>query len=279
MREDITFHDGKVMFFKESNFWDELLSRVTRETGTIYIATYNFNFNQYPRSFYEKLVGLANVGVDVRLLYATMTNATSDNLEVEEVFKNFVLCAQLEANHSKLFITDDFAFVGSANFSFGSNRNYESGVIFENKEIVEKIAKYYRSVLLENSEFLNVPQSFDPFVFLRGLLSATEDLRERELEEMYEEEIREIIPELRYLEDLKKYFKELNYLAPPEYDWFKLVMQLYDKEQVHKVQFEEFKRFLDNAHEYLTHAISFIDEQYRTIGRLELLKKAKVIKE
>lgn len=279
MREEISFHEGKVVFFKESKFWDELLSKVTSKTGTIYIATYNFNFNQYPRSFYEKLAGLANVGVDVRLLYATMTNATSANLEIEEVFKNFVLCAQLEANHSKLFITDDFAFVGSANFSFGSNRNYESGVIFESKEIVEKIAKYYRSVLLDNSEFINVPQSMDPFGFLRGLLSAIEDLRKRELEEMYKEEIREIIPQLRFLDDLKKYFKELNYIAPPEYDWFKLYMQLYNEEQVHKVQFEEFKKYLDNAHEYLTHAISFIDEEYRTIGRLELLKKAKVIKE
>ncbi|KGR89717.1 hypothetical protein CD30_15665 [Ureibacillus massiliensis 4400831 = CIP 108448 = CCUG 49529] len=279
MREDISFHDGKVVFFKESNFWDELLSRVTRKTGTIYIATYNFNFNQYPRSFYEKLAGLANVGVDVRLLYATMTNATSDNLEIEEVFKNFVLCAQLEANHSKLFITDDFAFVGSANFSFGSNRNYESGVIFKNKEIVEKIAKYYRSVLLENSEFINVPQSMDPFGFLSGLLSATEDLRKRELEELYEEKIREIIPELRFLDDLKKYFNELNYIVPPEYDWFKFYMQLYNEEQVYNVQFEEFKSYLDDAHDYLTHAISFINEQYRTIGRLELLKKAKVIKE
>lgn len=151
--------------FNDSNFWDELLTRVNRETGTLYIATYNFNFNQCPRSFYEKLAALANVGVDVRLLYASMTNAIEGNLEVEEVFKNFILCAQLESNHSKLFITDDFAFVGSANFSFGSNRNYESGVIFENKEIVEEIAEYYRSTLLENSKFTNVPDSFDPFVF------------------------------------------------------------------------------------------------------------------
>lgn len=277
MREDISFHDGKIVFFKESNFWDELLSRVTEKTGTIYIATYNFNFNQYPRSFYEKLAKLAEIGVDVRLLYANMTNTTNTNLEIEEIFENFVLCAQLESNHSKLFITEDFAFVGSANFSFGSNKNYESGVIFDNKEIVEEIAAYYRSVLLENSTFINIPQSGDPFVFLSKLLSATEELRKRELEEMYEEEIREIIPEFRFLDDLEKYFIELDYVAPPKYDWYTLVMQLYEKEQVHKDQFEEFQRYLDNAHEFLTHAILFIDEQYRTIGRLELLKKAKVI--
>jgi len=45
MREEIPFHEGKIVFFKESNFWDELLIRVSGDTDIIYIATYNFNFN------------------------------------------------------------------------------------------------------------------------------------------------------------------------------------------------------------------------------------------
>ncbi|MGZ0135381.1 phospholipase D-like domain-containing protein [Priestia megaterium] len=103
------------------------------------IATYNFNFRdkryKYERTFYKELSKLANLGVDIRLLYAKMTFFNDNRLEVEDIFKNFVLCAQLPTNHSKLFIADNFAYIGSANFSFGNTKNYESGVIFNNKDI------------------------------------------------------------------------------------------------------------------------------------------------
>ncbi|WP_396388728.1 hypothetical protein [Cytobacillus firmus] len=49
-----------------------------------------------------------------------------DKLETEEVFENFLLCALLLTNHSKIFIADDFTYIGSANFSY---ENYASGVI------------------------------------------------------------------------------------------------------------------------------------------------------
>lgn len=277
MREEIPFHEGKVVFFKESNFWDELLAKCTTKTETIYIATYNFNFNQYERSFYQKLAHLANLGVDVRLLYATMTSANSDILEVEEVFKNFVLCAELKTNHSKIFITDDFAFIGSANFSFGSNKNYECGVIFENKEIIEKIQMYYRGVLLQESEFTNIPQSFDPFSFLRMLLLIVEELANKTLEDLHIEDIRERIPELRFLDDVKKYLKELDYPEPPYFNWFSFYMLFYDREVVPEYLFTQFKSYLDDLHDYLSHSISFVDEQYKNIGRLELLKKVKAM--
>jgi hypothetical protein len=114
MKKEIPFQEGKVVFFKESNFWDDVLQKCNEETKAIYIATYNFNFNQYEKSFYRKLSHLANLGVRVNLLYAKMSYADEDELEVEEIFKNFVLCAKLTTNHSKFFITDDFAFIGSA---------------------------------------------------------------------------------------------------------------------------------------------------------------------
>ncbi|MFD4820536.1 phospholipase D-like domain-containing protein [Peribacillus butanolivorans] len=176
MKKEIPLQEGKVVFFKESDFWDDLLARYNKETKAIYIATYNFNFNKYEKSFYQKLSHLANLGVRVNLLYAKMTYAEEDKLEVEEIFKNFVLCAKLTTNHSKLFITDDFAFIGSANFSFGSNNNYECGVIIDNKEIISDIRKFYCGELLEESEFTNVPECFDPFELLPHILSVVEEL-------------------------------------------------------------------------------------------------------
>ncbi|WP_427108174.1 phospholipase D-like domain-containing protein [Lysinibacillus xylanilyticus] len=279
MREEIPFHEGKVVFFKESNFWDELLTRVSGDTDTIYIATYNFNFNQYPSSFYEKLADLANVGVDVRLVYANMTYANEDNLNVEEVFKNFVLCAQLESNHSKLFITDNFAFVGSANFSFGSNKNYESGVIFENKNIVEKINKYYCNVLLNKSEFRNVPQIWDSLDALKNTLHIVKDLKKYKIEDLYTDEVRERIPELRYLDNIEEDLKGLGFSPPKSFDWFGLYMEIYDDNTISEEQFSVFTYYLNYLQDYLIQAIKFINNQYKTIGRLETLKRAKVIEE
>ena len=163
-KKEIPFQEGKVIFFKESNLWNDLLERCKRETKSICIATYNFNFrDKYERTFYKELSNLANLGVDIRLLYAKMTFSEQDKLEIEEIFRSFVLCAELPTNHSKIFIADNFAFIGSANFSFGSNKNYESGVIFSNKEIISEIRSFFGKELLEVSEFKNVPTSFDPF--------------------------------------------------------------------------------------------------------------------
>jgi phosphatidylserine/phosphatidylglycerophosphate/cardiolipin synthase-like enzyme len=90
-----------------------------------------------------------------------MTFSADDKLEIEDIFQNFVLCAELPTNHSKLFIADYFAFIGSANFSFGSNNNYEGGVIFTDKKIISEFRKFYCEELLEKSEFTNVPGCFE----------------------------------------------------------------------------------------------------------------------
>ncbi|MDR4946508.1 phospholipase D-like domain-containing protein [Neobacillus cucumis] len=277
MKKEIPFQEGKVVFFKESDFWDELLQRCNKETKAIYIATYNFNFNQYEKSFYQKLSNLANLGVRVNLLYAKMTHADEDTLEVEEIFKNFVLCAKLTSNHSKLFIMDDFAFIGSANFSFGSNNNYECGVIFENREIISELRKFYCSELLEQSEFTNVPECFDPFEFLPGLLSMVEELIEIEsMDELYQK--KEAIPELRYLDDIEKYLGKTGYPVPIHFDWFTFYMHLDEEKYVPDIDFSEFKNYLHELFPYLIEVSDYINEQYKTIGRIQLLKQIQVIK-
>ena len=43
------------------------------------------------------------------------------------------------SNHSKIVMTDDLAYIGSANFSAESADNFECGVLFSSKAIIEKI--------------------------------------------------------------------------------------------------------------------------------------------
>ncbi|WP_318264034.1 phospholipase D-like domain-containing protein [Peribacillus simplex] len=280
MKKEISFQEGKVVLFKESNFWNDLLERCKREkTKSIYIATYNFNFrDKYERSFYKELSNLANSGIDVNLLYAIMNFSNEDKLEIEEIFENFVLCAELPTNHSKIFIADNFAFIGSANFTFGSNKNYESGVIFEDKEVISEIRKFFYSELLDKSEFTNVPESFDPFDFLPKILNAVEKLNKAEKKDDLYSDIKHNIPELRYLDDLEENLETLGYPVPTHFDWWQLYMNLYEEKHVPDYIFHEFKSYLNELSPYLVNITTFIKEQYKSIGRFALLKQIKEIK-
>lgn len=229
MLEEIPFEDGKIVFIKEANFWQDILERCKKETKSIDIATYNFNFNnKYEKSFYTKLSELADLGVEIRLLYSLMTFSKEDKLDIEEIFKNFVLCAHLPENHSKIFITNDFAFIGSANFSFNSDKNYECGVIFTNKEIISKIRRVYGLNLLEVSEFKNVPQAyFSPFVMLPTVIQAVEKLNGVEKKEnLYEYQFQETIPLLRYLDDMERDLKKIDYTIPRDIDWWEFYLRV-----------------------------------------------------
>lgn len=281
MKKEIPFQEGKVIFFKESNFWNDLLERCKRETKAIYIATYNFNFrDKYEKSFYKQLSNLANLGVDVNLLYSKMTYNDEDKLEIEEIFKSFVLCAELTTNHSKLFIADDFAFIGSANFSYGSNNNYESGVIFNDKEIISEIRKFYMEELLEKSEFTNVPEYFDPFDFLPGILKDVKELGKIERkEDLYIDKTKHSIPKLRFLDDLEKDLEKLGYPIPINFDWWHLYTQLYEGNHVPDIIFHNFKSYLHEISSFLVDVTTYINEQYESIGRIELLKRIRIIKE
>lgn len=280
MIKEIPFQEGKVIFFKESNLWNELLERCKKGTESICIATYNFNFKvKHEKSFYRELLKLANLGIDVNLLYAKMTYSKDDKLEIEEIFKNFVLCAELPTNHSKIFIADDFAYIGSANFSFGSNNNYESGVIFSDKEIVKGIRKYFYGELLDKSEFTNIPECFDPFVFLPKILSAVEELSKVEIkEDLYNDKVENLIPELRFLDDLEKHLENIGYPVPAHFDWWQLLMQLDEKKPVSDIAFQGFRLYLQALSPYLVNVTDFVKEQYKTIGRTALLKGIGVIK-
>lgn len=279
MKKEIPFQDGKVVLFKESNFWNELLERCKKGTKQIHIVTYNFNFrDKYERTFYRELSNLANSGVDVNLLYAIMTFSEEDKLEIEEIFTNFVLCAELKSNHSKLFITDDFAYVGSANFSFSSDKNYECGVVFENKEIIEQIKKDILFELLDKSEFTNVPEVFDPFDFLPRATTAVEKLVQVEsIEELISSEVKHYIPELRFLEDLEKNLEVLGYPILVDFNWWRFYENIYEGIPVSNEEFLAFKKYINELCLYLTDVTIFINVQYQTIGRNELMKKAKVI--
>lgn len=188
-----------------------------------------------------------------------------------------MLCAKLPINHSKIIIATDFAYIGSANFSFGSNNNYESGVIFKNKEIITEITKYYCEELLDKSEFTNVPECFDPFYFLPRVLNAVEKLNNIDRKDELYSDTKHEMAELRFLDDLEENLEALGYPVPANFDWWELYMNLYEEKHVPVFVFHKFKNYLHELSPYLANVTNFIKEQYKSIGRNALLKKIGVI--
>jgi len=276
LKKEIYFKQGKVVLFKEANFWDELIERCHGGLKTIYIATYNFNFrDKYERSFYQQLSKLANTGTDVRLIYSLMSFSHGDELEIEDIFKNFVVCAKLTENHSKIFLTDEFAFIGSSNFSYGSNNNYECGVVFTDIDVIREIRHNIMGELSKKCTFTNIPQYFDPLSNnLPLLIDTVEELNKiNTKEDMYIDKTRELIPIFRFLNDINKCLLNKTLKVPNSFDWLEFYGQLYEKKFISNADYYKFKNYLNELNEYLINVKTYINQQYSSIGRTEYLKK------
>ncbi len=79
----------------------------------------------------------------------------------------------LHNNHSKMIITDTAAYVGSANFTFGSNSNFESGVYFQNQSVCNQIYSSVFCPLMNKAERFS-GRDRDVASQVKWLLDATE---------------------------------------------------------------------------------------------------------
>lgn len=154
--------DSHIIFFQNIDFWDKIILRGLSSTKNIDIITYNINFTDYrTNSFCRKLFDLINHGCCVRLIYAKNRNT---NL-VNSFINKFGIVGQIDSNHSKLFLADNIAFIGSSNFTFHSNSNIECGFITKNKKLIKEIRENLLSIYYEHNDFkwITLPENL-PFI-------------------------------------------------------------------------------------------------------------------
>lgn len=272
MLEEIDFKEGKLVFFKNANFWEKLLNKCDESTSFVQIATYNFNFSyQEKDSHYYKLAELANIGIDVSLIYSINNGPEK---ELDYLFKNFITCFQLKENHLKLFITDNFAYIGTANFSFGSNSNYEGGVIFYSEEIINKMSSKFRKMQIASNLTCAPLQFSEPFNILCDLIYWVEKLKEIETLDIFKEEYNsEMITQLRFVTDVKKYYDKLQFCDIQLYDWGFIYYRLNEGLTISELEFLNFKIYLDTLYRSLSFLKKMIIQQYKEKGRLTFLKE------
>lgn len=276
MREEIPFTEGKIIMTRKENFWIDILEKCKGETKQIDIATYNFNFkHKGQHAFYTKLSELADLGINIRLLYSITNNSHTDNVELEKFFKDYILCVRLIENHSKMFITDTFAYIGSANFSLYSDENYECGVLFTEKNIVSKLRKIYAKILISNGNFENTPSNyFAPFYNLEDILQFVTELKNVEYkEDLYLKNILETIPLLRGLDDMRENLIKIEYPIDSSFDWLSIYFKIHDDGFITKQEFEFFKEHINILFKNLMSAQKHIQHKYNTVGKTKFLEE------
>ena len=69
-------------------------------------------------------------------------------------------------NHSKIMATDNYAYIGSANFSSESSNNFESGVLISDSNIVNQIhSEFVSEIIAQSNEYFG-QNTLDDFILL-----------------------------------------------------------------------------------------------------------------
>ncbi|MBE7074556.1 MAG: hypothetical protein E7376_01040 [Clostridiales bacterium] len=149
-----------ILFFQNYDFWNKMIAKHLNGCCNIDIITYNFNFKDYgENSFIRKLCKLIDCGCCVRLLYSKSEN----NQDLVNNFINkFGIVSKIKDNHSKVFLSDKVAYIGSSNFSFNSNSNLESGFFTTDKKIIKQLKDNLLNVYYthKNFKWITIPDEF-----------------------------------------------------------------------------------------------------------------------
>src|SRR5690606_12445000 len=159
---------------KEDDLWNKILPKGLNDTSWVDIATYNFNFvDQFNNTFYNKLRELSNTGVQIRLVYAK----EKDGIEMLDDFVvNSVAIFKNPHNHSKILLTENLGYVGSSNFSFGSNNNYEAGVLIRDRKLIKELKSKLFINLFKDGEWITHAQPDWLYEHINYLIKTTDEL-------------------------------------------------------------------------------------------------------
>lgn len=272
-KEIIINEDISCCLFQQENLQEEILNEVEKNndlTKSLDIITYNFNFqDRREQSFYKKLINLANLGINVRLLYSKKTESSFQAAkDIEEEFYKMIPIFFLEKNHSKIIFNDDITFLGSANFSLGSNSNFEVGTIIKDREVIKKIKKEFIDTLFMEANLENESIYFPWLImFRKQYLSVLEFLKL-----INEGKIDEVIDRSTFFLHNNISKKELIYFGMKEFEFNKnWISMLYSLSRTIEDK-ETFKKDIMLLNEYMLEFGEKIKTKINEIGLYKINK-------
>lgn len=158
--------NGKIVFNDVRNSEEHIYQEVLDDfinAKNIYISTYSLGKTEVLIKYLKK-----KKDVNVTLITNIVSRFNKDNkdnekgeeidkyikmLEIDK-FKNIELYFN-KYNHTKIVATENILYLGSQNFTYGSIKNYEIGVIIKDKEDIDKIIEKFNIIKDESVKWNN----------------------------------------------------------------------------------------------------------------------------
>ncbi|EMR05789.1 hypothetical protein C772_02277 [Bhargavaea cecembensis DSE10] len=264
-----------LLYHKGDNLISEIFTpeHILEEATFLYISTYNFNFEDkgyYPSqipTMHQFLINAANSGIDVRLIYQIQTN--NKNAKPSEEFQQLITVLNLPNNHVKCILTDKIAYIGSANFSFGSNNNHECGLLFWDEEQILKYKEnvFFDKLSMESRLVIDAP-TLD-IVSLRQLEQQLKKIyhqyiqnKDKLCQEQYNEEFLTIHYIVKELSMSSRFYRRFRLFYHSDYDWKGTYHEICDGE------WQGFEQSLVHLLEWIPGAINLLKAMYEKNGAI-----------
>ena len=254
--EEIKYNDEiKFILFSNYGFWESTFSKTLLDSHWIDIITYNLNFlHKGGSSVYKQLKNLAELnGTEIRIIFNKSTWKDIDDKLFDDSFKNHIACFQSENNHAKLFLSKNLAYIGSANYSKGSNNNIESGVIITNSKMINQLRRNFFTTIASKSNLLYIPKIYNEFTFIDDILDSLEFIENQINRNQFlnNEDNYGRIAELRYLSNINKFSSKMNLKTfDSTYNWMIFMKKLEDN-NVAKEDMFNFRKYSLQVEFYL----------------------------
>ncbi|MDN3233422.1 hypothetical protein [Priestia megaterium] len=273
-----------IELFKDSDNWyKNLLYPSYSVEEFIRISTLNFNLTNSqrgPGSLYSIITELGKKDVYISIDFTLDQCKTIEDYSTTEIGK-VALLNKLDNNHSKVFLSSYYLHIGSANFSLGSEKNFECGVTLNNKEFLSKFEKefFVEFINTQNSLWFSSPIITESAIARDVLNSIDYFFDIIVISEYYEKE--EVTNKLRRIlfNSSKKHLDNLMYNDLTIYqehghDASYITFDIedfnykikYDKDSIDDDTIEEFIQYLKELNDFLVAAEADISEYYSEHG-------------
>lgn len=281
--EEIKYNDEiKFILFSNYNFWESTIAETILDSPWIDIITYNLNFlHKGKTSVYKKLKNIAETkGTSIRIVFNKSTFKKIDEKLFDESFKNLIPCFQSNNNHAKMFLSKNLAYIGSANYSLGSDKNIESGVLISNSKLIKKLRSKFVTTIASSSKLLYFPKIYNEFNFINRIIESLEVIEEHIVKNkiLENEDCYVKIADLRFISDINKFAIKMNFHPfNVEYDW-ETLMENVEKKIVSTQEIYEYRKYALQVEFYLkTLKIDLINKFHTEGGVSEIYNKLGLI--
>lgn len=204
MNTKIEFTGGVFVSSKDELGYQEVLNDF-KSAKTIKVVTYNITKNIKDDKLFDLLKTLTH-DVDIELItnipsrfewysssntgeYLRKTASTNINTYLKKLnpndFNSNIIPFFNFNNHAKIIGTENIVYIGSANFSNESSRNYETGILIKDKQFIRKLFELFFNTLKENS----IPYFNDDYnqlrLFIVSILTRIHNHVERFMESLF----------------------------------------------------------------------------------------------